>query len=93
MLKRDLEAARADTIWIIAIMTRMQAAVWTLENVPALYAFFKGKFPTCYVFDVNKYSICGQPRRRILISSRELYIPRSAEDPKTMRDVLGQKKE
>ena len=85
MLKRDLEAARADTIWITAIMTRMQAAVWALENVPARY--------TCYVFGVNKYSICGQSRRRMLISSRELYIPKIAEDPKIMRDVLGQKKE
>ena len=94
VLKRDLEAARADTIWIIAIMTRMLAAVWTLENVPALYMLSsRESFLIVIFFDVNRYSICGQSRRRMLISLRELYIPRSAEDPKTMRDVPGQKKE
>ena len=53
MLKRDLEAAMADTLWDISVMQRMQPAVWTLENVPGLHQFFKGKFATCYIFDAN----------------------------------------
>ena len=92
MLKRDLEAARADTLWAISVMQRMQPAVWTLENVPGLHQFFKGKFATCYIFDANKYSRCGQSRRRLLMSNRALHIRKHCDNPLTMRDVLGEKK-
>ena len=92
MLKRDLETARADTLWAISVMQRMQPAVWTLENVPGLHQFFKGKFATCYIFDANKYSRCGQSRRRLLMSNRALHIRKHNDNPLTMRDVLGEKK-
>ena len=92
MLKRDLEAARADTLWAISVMQRMQPAVWTLENVPGLHQFFKGKFATCYIFDADKCSRCGQSRRRLLMSNRALHIRKHCDNPLTMRDVLGEKK-
>ena len=92
MPKRDLEAARANTLWAISVMQRMQPAVWTLENVPGLHQFFKGKFATCYIFDANKYSRRGQSRRRLLMSNRALHIRKHCDNPLAMRDVLGEKK-
>ena len=92
VLKRDLEAARADTLWAISVTQRIQPAVWTLENVPGLHQFFKGKFATCYIFDDNKYSRCGQSRRRLLMSNRALHIRKHCGNPLSMREVLGEKK-
>ena len=92
MLKRDLETARADTLWAISVMQRMQPAVWTLENVPGLHQFFRGKFATCYSFDANKCARCGQSRRRLLMPNRALRIRKPCVNPLAMRDVLGEKK-
>ena len=92
MLKRDMEASRADTLWAISVMHRMQPAIWTLENVPGLHQFFQGRFATCYIFDANKYARCGQSRRRLLLSNRALHIRKHDENPLSMRDVLGEKK-
>ena len=75
-----------------SVMQRAQPAVWTLENVPALFNYFRGKFATCYIFDANKYSKCGQSRRRLLLSNRVLHIPKLDVNPLTMRDVMGEVK-
>ena len=44
MQSRDIDAARADTLHAIQLMTKFNAAIWTLENVCELHQFFKGKW-------------------------------------------------
>ena len=92
MMGRDIDKARHDTIWAIQLLQTLGPAVWTLENVPSLYPFFKGKFPTANVFQMNKHCDCGQDRRRLIVSNRALYLPRREHAPRSMRDVLGKRK-
>ena len=53
MQSRDIDAARADTLHAIQLMTKFNAAIWTLENVCELHQFFKGKYPTARVFKMR----------------------------------------
>ena len=92
MLGRDVEQARRDTVWAIQLLNQLTPAVWTLENVPSLYPHFRGKFPTAYVFQCNKYCDTGQDRKRLILSNRTLFLEKRSEPPRTVRDVLGSRK-
>ena len=91
MVGRDIDAALKDTIKAIQAMQTFKPAVWTLENVAELHQFFKGKYPTAYVFDMKKHCALAQHRRRLILSNRTLFLKRVTHDV-TVRHVLGERK-
>ena len=91
MQGRDISAARADTVWVIALLKLFKPAIWTLENVESLHQFFKGQYATCYIFSMRQHCRLAQERKRLIISNRPLFLPRVNEDC-SVRDVLGAKK-
>ena len=88
---RDISAARADTVWVIALLKMFKCAIWTLENVESLHQYFKGQYPTCYIFSLRQHCKLAQERKRLIISNRPLFLPRVNEEL-TVREVLGNKK-
>ena len=88
---RDIAAALQDTLKFVALLERFNGAIWTLENVAELHQFFKGKYPTAYVFDMKKHCKLAQDRRRMILSNRLMFLPKETEDL-TVRDVLGARK-
>ena len=87
---RDLHTTVEDTSWMISLMQRMKPAVWTLENVPVLYQFFRKKYPTCRVFEMHKHCRLAQSRRRLIISSHDVHLKPTEQPPMTVRDLLGE---
>ena len=77
MQSRDIDAARADTLHAIQLMTKFNAAIWTLENVCELHQFFKGKYPTARVFKMRQHCRLAQDRKRLLLSNRTIFLDTS----------------
>ena len=91
MFGRDMEVARQDTVWAIALLQKLKPAIWTLENVPTLHEYFRGLYPTAYIFKLANHCELAQDRKRMIIASRTITLPRIATEL-SMRDVLGSKK-
>ena len=91
MFGRDIDAARQDTDWAIALLEKMRPAVWTVENVEPLHRFYKGKYATAYVFKLWQHCRLAQDRKRLIISNKPLFLPR-INDTVSMRQVLQERK-
>ena len=91
MFGRDIDAARADTVWAISLMEKLRPAIWTLENVVCLHDYFKGRYPTASIFTMHNHCALAQDRKRMIISNRPIYLPRTG-DSLSLRQVIGERK-
>ena len=91
MFGRDLETGKQETDWAIALMEKCRPAIWTLENVEPLHRFYKGRYPTAYVFKMWQHCKLAQDRRRLVLSNKPIFLPRVSEEH-TMRECLGKRK-
>ena len=73
-MRRDVFVGKGQTEWFIRLAQKMKPEVWTLENIPVLYKYFAGQFPTVKSFRLNDHCKLAQRRKRLLISSRPLSI-------------------
>ena len=87
--KRNIVSGQTQTLWFIRMMQRMNPGVWTLENVPVLYKYFAGKFPTVKVHRLNEHCDLPQNRTRMIISNRVLSMPKYQGAQRSLRDALG----
>ena len=92
-LGRDIENARKETDWFIALMMKMKPSIWTLENVPSLFQYYKGKFPTTHIYKMNDYAKgLPQDRKRLWLSSKRLDLVRYEGEKMSTFDALAAKK-
>ena len=86
---RDLDQAEADTRWVIGCLNHLSPAVWTLENVPPLYSRVYKLAPFCKVIKMQQHCSLCQPRRRMIMSNKELDLPRHEQASPTLHSVLS----
>ena len=86
---RDLDQAEADMRWVVGCLNNIGPAVWTIENVPPLFARVRGLAPFCKVVKMQQHCHLCQPRKRLILSNSTLNLGLTADGSPTLHEVLG----